>query len=214
MRPPSIRPATSYDSRFLSWAILTATRSHLARGWFDIALNRSEGACLDFLEILTTTSIISNWHYSRFLIAEDGGQPVSALSAFRAKDAYPLATRAMVEAMKSHGISTQAAAAIWTRGAYMFRCTIRPDDDCLVIDTLATLSAHRGKGYTSSLLSHVIDSASELSLRHAQVSVFIGNHSAERTYLKAGFHLEKERRDTGFEAISGAPGLRQYAMTL
>ncbi len=46
-----IRPAEPDDAPFLAWAMLTAARSHIPRGWFDIALKRSESECLAFLAV-------------------------------------------------------------------------------------------------------------------------------------------------------------------
>jgi GNAT superfamily N-acetyltransferase len=211
---PVIRPATCGDAQFLAWAILTATRSHLAKGWFDVALDQPENSCLDFLQGLTTTTTLSHWHYSRFLIAESHNRPVSALSAFRARDAYPIATAALLETIEAQGISTADAALIWKRGAYMFRCTMRPDDECLVIENLATLASCRGRGYSSALLSHAIERGRAQGRSHAQITLFIGNESAERAYIRAGFRAAKERRDPDFEAVAGAAGLRQYIRDL
>jgi GNAT superfamily N-acetyltransferase len=209
-----IRPAKRSDADFLAWAILAATRSHLKRGWFDIALNQSEDACLAFVRCLTITATPSNWHYSRFLVVDDGADTVSALSAFRAREAYPLATTALVEVMKSLGVARTEAAAFWERAAYMFRCTIRPDNDSLLIDTLATLPSRRGMGFTAALLSHAIGAAASQDIGDAQVSLFIGNGRAERMYIQAGFRLRQERRDARFESIAGAPGMRQYLKCL
>jgi ribosomal protein S18 acetylase RimI-like enzyme len=210
----SIRMATRADAGFIARAILAATRSHLPKGWFDIILDRPEDQCLDVIGTLTTTETVSHWHYSRFLIAECDNRPVSGLSAFRAKDAYAVATAALMEGLERSGISASETAAIWKRGAYMFKCTMRPCDDWWVIENLATLPEFRGSGCTSTLLSHSIESGRAHGSTHVQVSVFIGNASAERLYVKAGFHLTKERRDADFEATSGAPGLRQYVRRL
>lgn len=206
----AIRPATPKDTPFLAWAILTATRSHLPRGWFDIALDLPEKACLEFLNCLTTTESLSQWHYSRFLIAESHGCPIATLCAFRARDAYPAWTAALMETLKAQQISPVEAESIWRRGAYMFKCTMRPDDDWWVIENLATLPEYRGRGYTAELLSHAIETGRVEGSTHAQVSLFIGNDRAERAYVRAGFQLVKERRDSHFEAVSGASGLRQY----
>jgi hypothetical protein len=74
-----IRPADPDDAPFLSWAMLTAARSHLPRGWFDIALKRTESECLAFLRALAVTQARSWWHYSRFHVAEVDGVPAAAL---------------------------------------------------------------------------------------------------------------------------------------
>src|SRR5690348_15097254 len=116
MMGPEIRPAREEDAAFLAWVILTASRGHLQRGWFDIALSESEEGCLEFLKRLCVTRSPSWWHYSRFLVAEVAGQqPVAALSAFRAGEAYPLSQAAMEEAAESLQLSATERSAIWQR---------------------------------------------------------------------------------------------------
>lgn len=63
---PLIRQTLPQDAAFLAWAILTASRSHLDRGWFDIALNQPADRCLEFLRKLSVTTILCWWHHSRF----------------------------------------------------------------------------------------------------------------------------------------------------
>lgn len=209
-----IRSAKAGDVEFLAWAILTATRSHLPKGWFDIALGKPESWCLEFLMRLATARSASHWHYSRFLVAEDGSGPVATLSAFLATDAYPLATAAMTETMDELGLSPSESNSIWKRGAYMFRCTMRPDNDSWVIENLATLPEYRHRGYTSALLMHALERGHSRGIKQAQICLFIGNERAERAYKAVGFQFDTERRDAEFEFIAGAPGVRRYVRDL
>jgi hypothetical protein len=89
MSTPAIREAREEDARFIGWAILAATRSHMPGGWFDIALGLDEQGCLAFTGELARSETHSWWHYSNFFIAESGGTPAAALCAFRAGDGYP-----------------------------------------------------------------------------------------------------------------------------
>ena len=98
-----IRAARADDAEFLAWAIAAASRGHLGKGWFDIALNQPEERCLEFLKQLSVTKTRSWWHYSRFIVAEISGEPVAALSAFQAGEAYPLSQAAMDEAAEVVG---------------------------------------------------------------------------------------------------------------
>src|SRR5262245_54763555 len=118
-----IRMAGPRDAGFLAWAILTASRGHLPKGWFDIALARSETECLEFLKHLTTSRTRSWWHYSRFFVAEADAHPVAALCAFRAGDAYPLSQAALTETAEALGFAPEEQAALWQRGSYLFTCT-------------------------------------------------------------------------------------------
>jgi translation initiation factor 4G len=141
-----LRPARTGDSAFLAWAILTAARSHLPKGWFDVVLDRPERDCLDFLRRLALTKPPSWWHYSRFCVAERAGEPVGALCTFRAGDAYPLSQQALAEAAESLSISAADQAAMWRRGAYLFTCVLDANDDAWTIENVATVPSQRGKG--------------------------------------------------------------------
>jgi hypothetical protein len=118
-----IRRATEADAPFLAWAILTAARSHLARGWFDIVLDRPETVCLDFLARLAATQARSWWHWSRFHVAEVAGERAATLCAFRAGEGYPLSADAMNEAFEQCGWREGERNAAWARGSYVFTCT-------------------------------------------------------------------------------------------
>ena len=106
--PLAIRAGTPRDANFLAWVLLAASRGHLSRGWFDIALNAAESRCLEFLKHLATTQPPSWWHYSRFLVAAINAQPVAALSAFRAGEAYPLSQAAMSEVAEALALHRQS----------------------------------------------------------------------------------------------------------
>jgi GNAT superfamily N-acetyltransferase len=210
----TIRPAREDDAGFLAWAILAATRSHCDRGWFDIALNRPEADCLEFLRRLAVTSAQSLWHYSRFFVAEVDGFSVAALAAFRAGDAFALAQEALTEAARRLGWSKSEQEAIWRRGSYIFKCTLETPDDAWVIENIATLSAYRKRGLAARLIERALDEGAGSGAREALITFFIGNDSAERAYQEAGFKLKDEKRHPDFEAATGVAGLRRYARRL
>lgn len=99
----SIRTAKREDADFLAWSILVATRSHLAKGYFDIVLNRPENEVLNFIRCLTLTHERSFWHYSYFLVAQAKGKSAAALSVFPANQAFPLYWDAIKEAAQNLG---------------------------------------------------------------------------------------------------------------
>ncbi|MGH9717199.1 MAG: GNAT family N-acetyltransferase [Candidatus Acidiferrales bacterium] len=207
--PASIRSAERDDANFLAWAILTASRSHLAKGWFDIVLEGPESTRLDYVRRLTLTSARSWWHYSRFWIAELDGAPAAALCAFRAGEAYPLSQSAMTEAARELGWGEAELRAIWQRGSYMFACTLE-QDDAWAVENVATRPEYRRRGLTGQLLEHAVREARRNGANLVQITFFIGNDAAEHAYAKAGFKFKDEKRDANFGAIAGAPGLRRF----
>ena len=48
----------------------------------------------------------------------------------------------------------------------------------------------------------------------SDISVFIGNDSAQRAYEKCGFESIAERLDREFEAVYGTPGVRTLRRSL
>lgn len=210
----NIRSGRPEDAPFLAWAVLTASRGHLSRGWFDIALNRPESDCLTFLTQLTKTATVSLWHYSRFLIAEDDAFPIATISAIHEADVYPTTPVAISEAVDTLGLPSEERTLIWERGCYAFTCTTPPCADCLVIENVATLPNHRNRGYSSALLEQALENGRRQKLGEAQITFLIGNHVAERLYVKAGFRFANEWRDSTFRAKAGSPGLRRFVRPL
>jgi translation initiation factor 4G len=209
-----IRRAQPHDAEFLAWAILTASRSHLEKGWFDLVLDRPEADCLEYLRRLAVTATPSWWHYSRFHIAEVDGQPAATLSAFRAGDGYPLSQPAMVEVAQSLGLSEQEQATMAQRGSYLFTCVMESSDDLWTIENVATLPAHRRQRLAGVLIEHALDEGRQKGFAQAQITFLIGNDAAERTYAKAGFTFAGEKRHQDFAVAVGAPGLRRYVRQL
>jgi GNAT superfamily N-acetyltransferase len=209
-----IRAARPADAEFLAWVILAASRAHLPRGWFDIALGISESACLSFLGALATSTVRSLWHYSCFLVAEAESHPVGAISACRAEETMQGSAAAILATVRTTGMPHMAEQRLWQRGAYMFTCNMCVAPDCWVVENVASLPAVRRHGYMANLLEHILQEGYMRGLREAQVTSIIGNEAAERAYLKAGFRYAEERRHPHFEEATGAPGLRRFVREL
>jgi ribosomal protein S18 acetylase RimI-like enzyme len=206
----TIREARREDANFLAWAILTAARSHLPKGWFDIALGAPESECWRFLERLALTEAHSWWHYSRFKIAEDNGRPAATMCGFRASEGYPLSESAMTEVANTLAMSEAEQHAIWERSTYLFTCIMEPHDDFWTIENVATLPEYRGRGVAGHLLANLLNDGRARGFTQAQITFLIGNEAAERSYAKAGFHFDAEKRHPDFEAATGSPGLRRF----
>ena len=75
---------------------------------------------------------------------------------------------------------------------------------------VATRPDHRGRGIALALLDHAVAAGRRHGRTKAQITFLIGNQSAERSYLKAGFQFAEEKRGLKFESLTGALGLRRY----
>lgn len=209
----TMRPATPADAKFLGWVILTAARGHLARGWFDIVLQRDEDFCLAYCAQLVTAEARSWWHWSLFSVAEVNGKPASALCGFGDEGVYMASGAAMEEASRAMGLSETEQAQLWPRGAFILSCTTS-EPGAWTIENVATSPEHRGTGVTQALLVHELARARHAGFSRAQISFLIGNEPAERGYRKAGFTFAEDARAPEFEAATGVPGLRRLARDL
>ncbi len=209
-----IHQGTPDDSAFLAWVILAAQRGHLEHGFFDIALGRPERECLAFVQRLTTTTMRSWWHASTFLIAEIDGQPAAALCVLGADEASSTFRPAVDEASTAAGFPEIERAALWQRGAYAGTCWMPGDGKAWVIEHVATKPAYRGRGLMQHLLKRALDDGRRRGFTTAQITFYIGNHAAERSYIRAGFAFAEERRHPDFEAVTGSPGFCRYVRTI
>ena len=212
----SVRPARPEDAGFLAWAMLTAGRGHLSRGWYDIAFNLPEAQSLDVLSRLVLTKAPSWWRYDRFLVVEADGRLAGALSGFGASE-YEGSEAALREAVADLGWSADDLSAVWIRGAYVFSCTMSLGEDegeAWTIENVATHRDFRGRGVAGLLIAAALERGRQAGFDSAQISFLIGNDAAERAYAKAGFVLAEERRHRDFKAAVGTPGLKRFVQAI
>jgi translation initiation factor 4G len=194
--------------------MLTAGRGHLDRGWYDIAFDLPEDACLEVLTRLVLTRTLSWWRYDRFWVAEADGRPAAALSGFDSTE-YEGSEAALAEAGAEVGWGSAQLAAVWARGSYVFSCTMGSDEgEMWTLENVATLPEHRGRGLAGQLIATALARGREAGFSQAQISFLIGNDPAEHAYAKAGFRLAEERRHRDFQAAVGAPGLKRFTQAL
>ena len=205
-----IRKARRDDAGFLAWAVLEAGRAHLDRGWYDIAIDLPQAEALEVLRRLVLVRTPSWWRFDNFLVAEVGGSLAGALCAFDAKTGWAGSEAALAEATAPLGWDEDRLKAFWTRGAYIFSCAMENLDEVWVIENVATVPEFRGQGVAGRLILAALDVGRRRGFKTAQISFVIGNESAERAYIKAGFNFDVEARHADFEAATGAPGLKRF----
>ncbi|HSM96211.1 MAG TPA: GNAT family N-acetyltransferase [Rhizomicrobium sp.] len=211
--PVTIRPATPRDAPFLGWACVMAARSQLERGWFEIVLQRDEAFCIEFATYLTLAKASSWWHWSLFHVAEVNGVLASAMCGFGDESVYHASSAAMAEAGDRMGIPKSEQAKFWPRGAWIVS-PATSEDGAWTIENVATKPEFRGTGVTHALLEAELGVARAAGFRRAQISFFVGNDRAERTYAKAGFKFAEEKHAPDFQAVTGLPGVRRFARDL
>jgi len=203
-----LRSAEPRDAEFLGWASVTAARSHLARGWFDVVLGRDDRFLFGFATYLALAAARSWWHWSVFRVAESDNAVVAALCGFGGDSYYRESGAAMAEASDRMGIDKREQDALWTRGAFILSATTG-EPDAWTIENVATKPEFRRRGIVQELLKNELKIAHREGYEKAQISVLIGNAGAERAYEKAGFAFVEEKRAPEFGAALGSPGTRR-----
>jgi GNAT superfamily N-acetyltransferase len=211
--PLVLRPAEPRDAEFLGWASVIAARSQLARGWFDIVLERDEAFILAFAKYLALAGARSWWHWSVFRVAEVDGVAASAMCGFGDESVYGASGAAMAEASEKMGIGAEEQKQFWPRGAFILSVSTS-EENAWTIENVATWPTFRGSGVTQALLEEELHVARAAGFRRAQVSFFMGNAPAEKAYAKARFVFAEERRSAEFEAAMGIPGIVRFARDL
>jgi GNAT superfamily N-acetyltransferase len=189
---------------------VAAARSQLERGWFEIVLQRDEDFCVRFATLLTLAKAKSWWHWSLFHVADVDGVLASAMCGFGDESVYYASRDAMAEAADKMGIPKSEQAQFWPRGSFIASAATG-EDGAWTIENVATAPEFRTKGVTLALMEAELGVARVAGFKRAQISIFIGNDRAEKTYAKAGFIFAEEKHTPDFEAALGIPGTQRFA---
>lgn len=194
---------------FLAWVTLTAFRSHLERGFWDILLGRSEEERLRYLEALATSSEAHWVHHSIYIVAEVDGRPVSALSGyFEEEHGGDRLMAGMDEVAQLLGWTEEERADGWQRAGSIINVVPEHAPGAWIIEDVATLPEFRRKGLVDRLVEEILQRGRARGATVSDISVFIGNDPAQRAYEKAGFEVIGEKRHPDFEAAYKTPGVR------
>ena len=202
-----IRRGTAEDAEFLAWVMLSASRSHLPRGLWDLIIAADEAGCLDFLSRLATAEPRSLYHYESFLVAEVNGDRAAALCGCETGSGSPepwaIVGQAMSNVQRDLGWTQAQALAADQRVASIWTACMPPDIGAdLVIETVATRPEYRRRGLIGALIEEVLGRGCKL----AQITTYIGNDPAQSAYEKSGFRVLDEKRCTEAQKILGVPG--------
>lgn len=209
----TIREAESKDALFLSWVMLTASRSHLSCGPWEHFVGGSEDDCLTFLKMLAITEIPHLFHHLTFIVAEQDGRPIAGLSGYDPED---MGTISLMQALPEvfekigWGKSDQKAASMRMKSFY--DCIPDETPGSWIIENVAAIPEVRRQGIIGKLLADMIEKGRLKGFKKAQIGVFIGNTPARSAYEKYGFRFVDEKRTPEFEADYGAAGIARLLL--
>jgi ribosomal protein S18 acetylase RimI-like enzyme len=211
-----IRPARPEDASFLAQAILIAGRAHVTKGIWEVVLGGTEEECVAFLHHLAITNIPHLFHYSYYLIAEDDeARPIGSLGSYDPEiSGYQALQRAIPEVVEKLRLAAGFADVLEERAAKILVCLPEAIAGAWVIDSVATLPEHRGKGVAENLLTRILAIGKQQGYSKAQVNMYIGNEPALHLYHKFGFAIIEETRDAYFEQQISSPGVLSLAKDL
>ena len=211
-----IRHANPEDASFLAKAILIAGRAHVKRGIWEVILGGTDEECEDFLHHILITQIPHLFHYSSYLIAEeDSNDPIGCLGGYSPRiSGYQALQQAIPEVARKLNYPAHALKNSAERSSKILACLPKEIDGAWVIDSVATLPGHRGKGTAENLLKMILKKGKKQGHPRAQVNMYIGNEPALNLYRKFGFEIIEENRDEYFEENIGSPGMLTLARDL
>lgn len=211
----TIRRAREEDADFIAWVQQTAARSHVERGFWDVAVPGPDAPRLELMASLARAEPRSFCHWSRFLIAEVDGAPAAALSGYE-PPRHGVATfiEALTTTLRRARWSSVEADALYARTTSFMTCIPEAPDDAWVVEWVATRPDQRGRGHVKHLLEAILAEGRRLGHRRAQIAVLIGNTPAQKAYEGAGFAVVDEKTSADFEREYGVPGIRRLVRDL
>ncbi len=199
-----VRAATAEDAPFLALAMQEADRGHTGTGSWDVMFPGPDAARLERLAALTTTAEPSYVHWSAFFVAEADDQPVGTVASY-VPDREP--PERFVAACRA-ALGSDADAALTRDGAWSHDFfTVQIPLDTLRVEWVYTDSAVRGRGVSTLLIGHLLDTARAAGHTTAHVATYIDNEPAIATYRRLGFEVFAEARHVDYERTFRTPGL-------
>jgi translation initiation factor 4G len=209
-----IRRANFEDAEFLAWVVLTASRSQLKYGLWDLIIGADEAGCLDYLRRLAIAEPRSLYHYDSFLIADVDGRPAAALCGFETRDGWAIVGEAMASVQRDLGWSVAQAVASSDRVAPVWTCLPEDAGADFGIENVATLPEYRRRGLVSVLIREILRETIQRGFRQAQIMTYAGNSAALSVYGKSGFSIRAEKHCPEVQKILGVPGFIQLTRDL
>lgn len=211
-----IREARPHDADFLAAVCLAAARSHVPVSFWDLLIPDGGDAPIEaFLSRLLVTPERSWWHYAHFIVSEVDGLPAAGLSGFTVSDPEvrgPEVT--LLDAIHAQGWTEAQVKNALTRVGPFLTCNTPPDPEAWIVENVATRGTHRRQGHIARLLPEILERGRRRGHTRAQLTLMIGNTSAQHAYERVGFRIVSEKRHPEFEAAIGCPGLAKMECPL
>ncbi|HET9476790.1 MAG TPA: GNAT family N-acetyltransferase [Dehalococcoidia bacterium] len=192
---------------FIAWVILTAFRSHLEKGFWDFMRPGTDEEILRYLEALTTSKAPHWTHLPLFIVAEVDGEPAAGLSGYFDEEHGETKLRdGMAEADAVTGCVPDPDSI--AKALTVLNVMPEHVPGAWIIEDVATRPEFRRQGLVDALMREIMERGRKRGATVSDISVFIGNDSAQRAYEKAGYVVVGEKTNADFEAVYKSPGTR------
>ena len=205
----ALREATEDDVDFLTWVMLTASRSHLERGIWEYLNDQGEAETRTFLRALALTETVHIFHHSLFLVAEVDGVPAAGMCAYDSStQGFGVVGSVMPGASAAAGVRTDDPEFGRRLGVMMegFAHKVELPPVVWTIENVATKPEFRRRGLVDALLTEHLARGRARGYTHASIGVYLGNEAARAAYRKAGFEVVSTALSDGWAAEIGCPG--------
>lgn len=203
-----VRPAVPEDAREVAQLMYLAGKSHVETSIYDLMFPGDMEERLARLAALFTARTRSWYHYSHYLVCEEGGRVAGCLCGFNESESGGTLLR---DAFIETGTDRAEGKAMNARMQPFHRVNPVHYEDSWVIEHVAVFSEFRGRGIVTTLLRDILDRGREREYGCSELNMLIGNTPARRAYEKAGFIAVEEHTDEEFMRIFTTPGmLRMY----
>jgi GNAT superfamily N-acetyltransferase len=208
-----IRSATLEDIPMLAEVVLSASRSHVEIGVFDLVIKSNDEDRLAAISAMLGTETRSWCHVENFLVAWVDGKPAAALSGYAAYDdsLLPL-EQAFVAGFRAIGMDDEQIGDAFREVMVFLTCTTDDEQGAWIVEWVACLEAFRRRGLIRELLQAILERGRERGHTLGQIGILHGNISAQRAYEAVGFELDYEKTDPAFEAATGSPGMSRLLL--
>ena len=200
---------------FVAWVVMTANRSHLPKGMWDLNIGKGEEEVLRYLEVMAATEDVHWGHYSIFKVAEVDGVPAAGMCGFFENElgvASVMAAAAV--ANEKTGRTVEDVAEGWERAKSIMGIVMPHEPGAWVVEHVATKPEFRRRGLVERLVHATLGAGREQGATVADIGVLLGNGPAQRAYEKCGFEVVDEVRSPEFEAAYGSAGARMLRREL
>ncbi len=209
-----LRPAAADDADFVGWIMLTAGRSHVSKGGWEL-LVEGEERCTEFLRGLALAPTRSYCHHTAFTLAEVDGVLAAGMCGYDSErsgmESLVEAVRDVFDQMDLSRAERETGAA---RMAPFLSCAPVEPSGVWIVESVAARPEYRRRGLVRRLLEHKLEQGRQAGYRSAQISILIGNTAAQTAYESVGFRVQDEKRHPDFEAALGSPGVARMLMDL